>query len=209
MRLPRSVGIIDLGVAVVVLGYLVLPPREMFASSAHKASPTEQFALALAEARTMAHPEDGAAIDELARRLGAEGARDWAIEVAVRGSERAGRSPTRWRALLAASVAFVDRLDVVPGLDYANRALSACDEQRAACPSWEQIRMKLYQQHLDAGVKSGIDPHRGPEAAQAFRRAGEGALRQIRLGGHDVERGSDATPAPGPDRADGSGSNHP
>jgi hypothetical protein len=55
--------------------------------------------------------------------------------------------------------------------------------------------MKLYQQNLDAGVKSGIDPHRGPEAAKAFRRAGEGALRQIRLGGHDGERGS-ATPAP-------------
>ena len=28
--------------------------------------------------------------------------------------------------------------------------------------------MKLYQQHLDAGVKSGIDPRRGPEAAKAY-----------------------------------------
>ena len=148
----------------------------------------EQFALALAEARTMAHPDDGAAIDDLTRRLGEAGEKDWAIEVAVRGSERARQSPTRWRALLAASVAFVDRLDVVPALDYANRALSACDDHPEACPSWEQIRMKLYQQHLDAGVKSGIDPRRGPAAAQAFRHAGEGALRQIHLGGRDGDR---------------------
>jgi hypothetical protein len=143
----------------------------------------------------MAHPDDGAAVDDLSRRLDAAGFKDWAIETAIAGSERTRQSPTRWRALLAASVAFVDRLDVVPALDYANRALAACEEQQTACPSWEQIRMKLYQQNLDAGVKSGIDPHRGPEAAKAFRRAGEGALRQIHLGGHDTERGS-ATPAP-------------
>jgi hypothetical protein len=39
--------------------------------------------------------------------------------------------------------------------------------------------MRLYQQHLDAGVKSGIDPHVDPAG---FRRAGEAALRQIRIG---------------------------
>lgn len=47
--------------------------------------------------------------------------------------------------------------------------------------------MTLYQQHLDAGVKSGIDPHRGLAAIKAFRRAGESGLRQIHLGGRDVE----------------------
>jgi hypothetical protein len=193
MQLSRFVGIIDLSVVTVVLVTLVLPAREMFASSAHRGTETEQFALALAEARTIAHPEDGAAIDELSRRLGVAGEKDWAIEIAVRGSERAKQSPTRWRALLAASVAFVDRLDVVPALDYVNRALSVCEDHTSSCPSWEQVRMKLYQEHLDAGVKSGFDPHRGPEAARAFRHAGESALRQIHLGGHDVERGS-ATP---------------
>jgi len=215
MHLSRFVGLVDLAVATVVLVMIVLPPREMYASAAQKATPADQFALALAEARTMAHPDDGAAVDELARRLGAAGFKDWAIEAAVRGSERAPRSPTRWRALLAASVAFVDRLDVVPALDYANLALAACQTvetsqngRPAACPSWEQIRMKLYQQHLDAGVKSGIDPRRGPEAAKAFRHAGESALRQIHLGGHDVERGS-ATPAPGPGSNRSSSSNTP
>jgi hypothetical protein len=50
--------------------------------------------------------------------------------------------------------------------------------------------MKLYQQHLAAGVASGIDPRRGPDAAKAFRLAGERGLRQIHLGGRDA-----ATPA--------------
>jgi len=208
MRLSRYVGFIDLGVATVVLVTLVLPPREMYASAVDTGSDAARFGLALAEARTLAHPDDGAAIDELSRRLGAAGEKDWAIEVAVRGGERARQSPTRWRALLAASVAFVDRLDVVPALDYANRALSACEDHPPACPSWEQIRMKLYQEHLDAGVKSGIDPHRGPAAAQAFRRAGESALRQIHLGGHDVERPG-ATPPPPPSSTPGAPGNHP
>lgn len=212
MRLSRYVGIIDLGVATVVLVTLILPPREMYASAVDGdgGTQTAQFGLALAEARTMAHPDDGGAVDELARRLGAAGEKDWAIEVAVRGSERAPRSPTRWRALLAASAAFVDRLDVKPALDYANRALSACGagggSAEAACPSWERVRMDFYQQALDAGVKSGIDPHKGPAAAQAFRRAGESALRQIYVGGHAGGRGDRATEAPTPSSTGGSGS---
>ena len=67
---------------------------------------------------------------------------------------------------------------MIPALDYANRALTACHESADACPSWEEIRMKLYQQHLDAGVKSGIDPRRDPKG---FRAAGEAGLRSIRL----------------------------
>jgi hypothetical protein len=214
MHPSRFVGLIDLGVATIIVVTLVLPAREMYAGPAQKGTEVERFTLGLAEARTMAHPDDGAAIDDLARRLGTAGFKDWAIETAVRGSEHAKQSPSRWRALLAASVAFVDRLDVVPALDYVNRALSACesvepghDGRPAACPSWEQVRMKLYQQHLDAGVKSGIDPHRGPEAAKAFRHAGESALRQIHLGGHDLERGSEAV-APG-SGSGSSGSNTP
>ena len=210
MQLSRFVGLVDLGVATIVLVTIVLPPREMSASAAQKGTEAEQFALAVAEARTMAHPDDGAAIDDLSRRLGAAGFKDWAIEAALHGSERAKQSPTRWRALLAASVAFVDRLDVVPALDYANRALAACEDQQPACPSWEQIRMTLYQQHLDAGVKSGIDPRRGPAAAKAFRHAGESALRQIHLGGRDVDRGSTPpSPAPTPGSGEATGSNMP
>jgi hypothetical protein len=192
MKLPRFVGLIDLGVATVVLVTIVLPAREMYASAAQKGSDADRFGLALAEARTIQHPDDGAAVDEVARRLGLAGFKDWAIEVGLHGSERAKQSPTRWRALLSTSVAYVDRLDVVPGLDYANRALSECESHQQTCPSWEQIRMKLYQQHLDAGVKSGIDPRRD---AKGFRRAGENALRSIRIGG---ERPGSAAPTPAP-----------
>ena len=205
MQLQRFVGVIDLGVATVVLVALVLPPREMYAGAAQNGTEVEQFSLALAEARTMAHPDDGAAIDDLSRRLGAAGFKDWAIETAVHASERAKGSPTRWRALLATSVALVDRYDVVPGLDYANRALAACEDPHAVCPGYEQVRMKQYQEQLEAGVASGIDPHRGPEAAKAFRRASESGLRQIHLGGHELDRGS-ATPPPtaGSNRTGGS-----
>jgi hypothetical protein len=188
MQLRRFVGFVDIGIAVMVLVALLLPAREMFASTAYKASEADQFALALAEARTLAHPDDGAAIDQLSRKLGAAGFKDWAIEAALRGSERAKASPTRWRALLATSVAFTDRIDVVPALDYVNRAVSACEDHRPACPTWEQVRMEQYQRHLDAGVKSGIDPRRGPAAAKAFRQAGEAGLRQIYVGGHTGER---------------------
>lgn len=211
MRLSRYVGFIDLGVATVVLVTLVLPAREMYASAVGAGSDADQFALALAEARTMARPDDGGAIDDLSRRLGAAGEKDWAIEIATRGSERARSSPTHWRALLAASVALVDRLDVVPALDYANRALAACDAHTEACPSWERIRTELYQEHLDAGVSSGIDPRRGPEAAQAFRRAAESALRQIHLGGRSAGgRGAEpgATGAPTPGSTDRAPGNH-
>ena len=164
----------------------------MYASAAHRRATTaEQFALALAEARTIAHPDDGAAVDDLTRRLGDAGFKDWAIEVSVLASERAKESPTRWRALLAASIAFVDRLDVVPGARLreprAHRVRGARETaSRGACPSWEQIRMKLYQQHLDAGVKSGIDPRR--RTRRGFRKAGESALRRSTSAAATIEQ---------------------
>jgi len=206
MQLRRYFGLVDLAIATVVVVAVLLPAREMYASEAIKGDAPAQFAVALAEARVIARPGDGKAVEDFAQKLGAAGMKDWAVEASVRASERAKESPTRWRALLAASVAYVDRLDVVPALDYANRALAACEIARekgdaTACPSWEQVRMRLYQQHLDAGVKSGIDPHTNPEG---FRRAGESALRQIRLGGgHDRERPSGS--AAGAKPAGGSG----
>ncbi len=204
MQLRRFVGFVDIGIAVMVLVALLLPAREMFASAAFKGTEEEHLALALAEARTLARPDDGAAISDLSRRLGAAGFKDWAVEAALRGGERAKPSPTRWRALLAASVAFADRIDVVPALDYVNRAVSACEDHRAACPTWEQVRMEQYQRHLDAGVKSGIDPRRGPAAAKAFRQAGEAGLRQIYVGGRTSER--PLAPAAGSAAPVGSGS---
>jgi len=190
MALPRYLGLLDLAVAIMVVVAIFLPAREMYARNAFeltRATPdktkVDDFAIGLAEARTVARPGDGVAIEDFARKLGAADMKDWAIEASVRLSDRAKDSPTRWRALIAASVAYVEEVDVIPALDYANRALAACESARekgdaTACPSWEEVRMRLYQQHLDAGVKSGINPRVDPKG---FRAAGEKALRYIRL----------------------------
>lgn len=184
MNVPRP-GLVDLGILTVVAVALFLPAREMYASPAIAGDDAKQFALALAEARTIARPSDGLAVEEFGRRLGESNMKDWAIEATVRASEHAKGSPTRWRALLAASVAFVDKIEVKEALDYANRALEACEAAKdasagdvPACPTYEQIRMQLYQQHLDAGMRSGIDPHQNPIG---FRKAGEAALHSVRL----------------------------
>jgi hypothetical protein len=180
MRLSRYVGFVDLGILAVVFVLIALPPREMFASAAHRGTDADQFGLALAEARSIAHPDDTLVIADLERRLVAEkaGFRDWAVVETVRAVARAQGTPQEWRALLSASVAYIDRVDVKPALDYANRALSSCRKSAQSCPSWEEVRMDLYQRSLDAGVKSGIDPWRDPIG---FRKAGERALRPIRV----------------------------
>jgi hypothetical protein len=209
MAMKRLVSLVDLGVLTVAAVALFLPAREMYAASAIKGDDHAQFEVALAEARTMARPGDGIAAEELAKKLGEADLKDWAIEATVKASDRAKDSPTRWRMLIAASVAYVEKLQVVEALDFANRALAACESARekgdaTACPSWEEIRMRLYQQHLDAGVKSKIDPKLDPAG---FRRAAESALRQIYIGDPQnrpavpAASGSGSAAAPGPGSA--------
>src|SRR3954468_21450332 len=127
MQVSRFVGLVDLGIATVVAVAIFLPAREMHAASAIKGDDAQQFAIAYSEARTMAATGDGRAIEDLSRRLGEAGLKDWAIDAAVIGSERTKQSPTRWRALLATSVAYVDRVDVTTALEYGVRALTACE----------------------------------------------------------------------------------
>lgn len=179
MQLSRFFGLVDLAVLTVLAVALVLPPREMYATAAMKGSDAEHFALALSEARSIVRPDDPIALADFSRRLGKVGFLDWAVEAAERGLARTEKSPEAWRALLAVSTAHVDRLDVKPALVFANKALSECAASPATCPSWEQIRMHLYQQHLEAGIESGIDPRIDPKG---FQRAGQSNLRMIRLG---------------------------
>lgn len=189
-HVPRFVGIVDIGILTVIAVFVILPPRGQYTSQVIKGDPkqsvekaeAEQFALALAEARTIVRPGDGQAVDDLTHKLDDAQQKDWAIDFSVLASERAKDSPTRWRALWAASTAFVDRFDVIPGLDYVNRALTACESSLeanpGACPPADQLRMKLYQENLEAGVKSGIDPR---QDRRGFMKAGEKALLQIHL----------------------------
>jgi hypothetical protein len=204
MQLPRFVGLVDLGVLTVIAVMVILPPRAQYTRPVVKG---DAWRLAVAEARTIAKPGDGAAVDELTHELDDAQQKDWAIDFAVLASERAKDSPTRWQALLAASTAFVDRFDVVPGLDYVNRALNACsaarDRDPSACPNPDQIRMELYQANLAAGVKSGFNPRTD---RVKFMKAGESALLQIHLDPRDLERDRPRSPGIGAGSAGSAGS---
>jgi hypothetical protein len=195
MKLPRSIGLVDLAVITVLLVMVVLPPREMYASAAAKGDDKAQFALALSEARSVADPTNGEKVAELARRLGDANYHDWPIEAASAGATAAKGSPTEWKAQLAASVGYIDRVDVVPALQWANKALATCRALPGGCPSFEEVRMSLYVDHLDAGVKAGIDPRHNPKA---FGAAGENAVRTIRLHSGEKERAPTPAPAPAP-----------
>jgi hypothetical protein len=178
VQIHRLLSLTDLVVLVVVAVVLFLPPREVTAGPPAKMDPDTRLALAFAEARARAHPDDGKAVADVARRLGDTGQYDWAVQAAYVGAERAVRSPTRWRALLAASIAHADRLEVKEALELANQTLAECAEVgEGVCPSYEEVRVELYQRHLDAGVKSGIDPKKDP---RGFREKGEEALRHVR-----------------------------
>src|ERR1044071_7602215 len=96
MALPRYLGLLDLVVAIIVAIAIFLPAREMYArnafevtSSAPGRAKVDDFAIGLAEARTVARPGDGIAIEDFARKLGAADMKDWAIEASVRLSDRA------------------------------------------------------------------------------------------------------------------------
>ena len=86
MALPRFISLVDFAVLAVVGVALFLPAREMYAQNAIKG---DEFSIALAEARTMASPGDGKAIEDFIRKLGEADLKDWAVESAVRMSDRA------------------------------------------------------------------------------------------------------------------------
>lgn len=198
MKPLRLISVVDLVVLIVVAVAVFLPARPFGVVAAPKADPAARVQLAFAEARVQARPGDGDAIYDYARRLGAAGQTDWAVQAAAVAAEAARTSPTYWRALLAVSVAHVDRLEAKPALEFATQALAACNASAAGCPSWEQLRVELYQRHLDAGVRSGIDARRNPAG---FREAGEAALRQVWVKGSGVAPSqalpSPTTPGPG------------
>jgi hypothetical protein len=194
MQLRRFVGLVDLGVITILIAAVVFPPREMYADSAIKGTPDDRFAIALAEAKTIAHPDDPRAVEDVAHRLGDVGLKDWAVEAAVDGAGRTKPSPIHWRSELAASVAYIERLDPKPALMWVDRAWKSCERVGdAACPAWEKTRMEIYKDHLTAGVEAGVDPRRDPAG---FRRAGAGKVRATNIGGrHDKDQ---QTPAPAP-----------
>lgn len=189
MELKRVASLVDLVVAAIVIFVIVLPPRAVKARRAAGGDDDARLALAFAEARTLALPGDAALVGDLARRLTEVGFHDWAVQESAAAATRLAESPGRWRALLATSIAHADRLEAKDALEYTNQALAACTQAGdAACPPIDQVRLELYQRHLDAGVKSGIDPRKDPDK---FREAGAAALRSVRTGA-----GADTPPRP-------------
>lgn len=182
MELKRLASMVDLIVAAIVAFVVILPPRAVKAKLAAGGDADSRLALAFAQARAAAHPDDGALIADQSRRLGEVGFTDWAVQEAAAGAARMGEAPTRWRALLATSIAHADRLEAKEALDYTNQAVLSCAHAgETVCPPIEAVRLELYQRHLDAGVRSGIDPRKNPEK---FREAGQAALRTVHaLGG--------------------------
>ncbi len=191
VKLNRIASLVDVVVAAIVAVVVLLPPRAVTAKAAAGGDDDARLALAFAQARATRRPDDGVLTADLSRRLGEVGFFDWAVQEAATGATRMGQAPGRWRALLATSIAHADRLEATEALDYTNQALTICGHGGdAVCAPMELVRLELYQRHLDAGVKSGIDPRKNPEK---FREAGQAALRTVRtVGGGPAP----VTPAP-------------
>lgn len=203
MRIHRLLSLTDLVVAGVVAVAIFVPKRPLYAVDAYQKvvgargtvfDDEDRSDLAVAEARAQAHPDDGALAADLARLLGRARQLDWAVEAAQEGSERASE-PTMWRALLATSQAYGDRIEAAEAHAWATRALEACQASKRACPSWEELKIDLYTRYLDAGVKSGIDPRKDP---RGFRKAADQALRSIDVSGLDAPGDPTPTPTPAP-----------
>ncbi len=178
MKWPHRVSIVDACVVAITVVVIAMPRRSAEAVPALDAEQTLQ--VSRAEAATHAAPSDGRAVADLARALGNARELDWAVDSATTLAKAQMQSPTRWRALMAASVAQADRLDATASLEFARRALDACASAGDACPSWEEVRLQLYEAHLAAGVASGIDPKKDPNG---FRRAAEAGMTTVRLSG--------------------------
>jgi hypothetical protein len=199
MAARRWISIVDIVVAVVALVAIVLPARPLEGTSAARGDDHARFALAAAEARTRVRPDDGAVVDDLARRFVDAGELDFAVEAPAAASQVMRSSPTRWLALYATAKSWGELREVKEASEWADRAWSACQDAGPACPPWQGVRVELYAKHLEAGLASGIDPKVDPDG---FRKAGENALHIVHLSPNPL-----ITPAPtAPAGSGGSGS---
>jgi hypothetical protein len=81
--------------------------------------------------------------------------------------------------MLALSDIYGKQSDVQASYDAAKGALDACAQPGSTCPEWQQLKLELYLQYLEGGMKQGIDPRKDPSG---FRQAAEGGMDVI--GGH-------------------------
>jgi hypothetical protein len=149
------------------------PIKPLYVREAAALGPT----LGEAQAEVAHDPSRGAAIARLTDLLVRTRQTDWAVRTAATGSTI--ESPDRWRVHVAASAAHVDRFEIRQGLEWAEKALSACEAPGSDCADYERARLILYEGALRAAFDSHIDPKKNPKG---FVEAVDRAAPLIRLG---------------------------
>lgn len=200
MRL--RIGILDITAALIVLVVMLLPARSVTVQPAYGDEPELVRELELAQARLAADPDDGEAAYALVKHLLEAGQTDWALRVAGNATRLDGERGS-WRALLAISAAHAHRVEIEDAARFARLALEACQATERDCPSYEEVRLQIYNQQLEAGVRAierGVDPRLQPAE---FREALQAGLRAVRLESAPAppqpEPEPDQPEAPGPD----------
>ena len=114
------VSILDLTAAIIVFVVIVLPDRSFSVSHAYTPEPEgdQLERIALYQARLAADPGDTVAAEKLAELLVEVDQEDWAVQVAGEASRHSEDSA--WRALLAVSVAHINRFEVHQAYEYAS-----------------------------------------------------------------------------------------
>ncbi|MEM9491615.1 MAG: tetratricopeptide repeat protein [Myxococcota bacterium] len=185
--MPFRIGVFDLTAIIILLTVILIPTRPSVIGEAYSASPDEQRAIAVYQARLAAQPGDAEAATKLAELLTETGQTDWAVQVASEAA-KSGQDMS-WQSLLAVSIAHAERIEVVPAQRYAQMAWDACQKVgHPTCPNPEQTRLSVYLQQLTAGVESGIDPRLDP---RGYQRVVLRAVRMVRVRG-----AIDDTPSP-------------
>ncbi|ACY14358.1 hypothetical protein [Haliangium ochraceum] len=186
------VGMLDICAAIVVLVVILLPDREFVVGDAFAFDEAQTEALALEQARLALAPGDSDAAERMALLLTELGQTDWAVQVASTAAQQGDERS--WRALLAASLAHAERIEVSDAHRFAKMALDACLAAGPEhCPSHRRVRLSLYFDQLDAGLASGIDPRSDPRGYH------EAVLRATPI----VQYRGSAPPAPAPEPAEG------
>jgi hypothetical protein len=180
MRIHRFLSLTDLVVLTVVAVAIFLPKRPIYAVDAYKLEADARADLAAAEALALTRPSDGFAAAELARRLARAQQLDWAVEAAREAADRA-TAATAWKAKLAEAEARADRIEVQLAFEATQEALELCiTAGEPACPAWERLKIELFRNYLDAGLKSGINPRTHP---QSFKKAAGQTMHMVDIDG--------------------------
>lgn len=175
------VGVLDIVAAGALLVVLVLPSpsREIralygYTNAAAAVTPAQ---IAEAQAEVARDPASGGAAARLAELLVRARQTDWAVRAAVRPATESGAD--RWRALVALSAAYIDRLEIRAALESAVRAIEACDADGAECADFQHARLDMYHAALRAAYESQIDPKVNKKG---FAEAANRAVPIIRVG---------------------------